>query len=39
MQLRKWKIANIMKDSATTCDETIESYNKETKTVPTNFNE
>ena len=26
-----------MKDSEITCDETIESYDKERKTVPTNF--
>ena len=28
-----------MDDSTITCDEVIESYNKETKTIPTNFNE
>ena len=28
-----------MDDSAITCDEVIESYNKETKTIPINFNE
>ena len=28
-----------MDDSAITCDEVIESYNEETKTIPTNFNE
>ena len=28
-----------MNDSANTCDEIIESYNEETKTIPTNFNE
>ena len=28
-----------MDDSVITCDEIIESYDKETKTVPTNFNE
>ena len=28
-----------MDDSAIRCDEVIESYDKETKTVPTNFNE
>ena len=27
-----------MDDSVITCDEIIESYNKERKTVPTNFN-
>ena len=27
-----------MDDSAVMCDEVIESYDKETKTVPTNFN-
>ena len=32
-------LASIMDDSAITCDEVIESYNKETKTIPTNFNE
>ena len=30
-------LASIMGDS--TCDEVIESYNKEIKTIPTNFNE
>ena len=28
-----------MDDSAITCDEAIESYDEETKTIPTNFNE
>ena len=28
-----------MNDSAIICDKKIESYDKETKTVPTNFNE
>ena len=28
-----------MDDSAITCDETIESYDEETKTIPTYFNE
>ena len=28
-----------MDDSAITCGEFIESYDKETKTIPTNFNE
>ena len=28
-----------MDDSAITCDEVIELYNKVTKTIPTNFNE
>ena len=28
-----------MDDSAIMCDEVIESYNGETKTIPTNFNE
>ena len=28
-----------MDDLAVTCDEIIESYNEETKIVPTNFNE
>ena len=32
-------LTNIMDDSAITCDEIIESYNEETKTIPTNFNE
>ena len=32
-------LANIMYDSVITCDEIIESYDEETKTVPTNFNE
>ena len=27
-----------MDDTAITCDEVIESYNEETKTIPTNFN-
>ena len=27
-----------MDDSAITCDETIESYDEETKTIPTYFN-
>ena len=28
-----------MDDLAITCDEIIESYNKETKTIPTDFNQ
>ena len=28
-----------MNDSAIMCDEIIESYDEETKTIPTNFNE
>ena len=28
-----------MDDSVITCDEIIESYNEETKTIQTNFNE
>ena len=28
-----------MDDSAILCDEIIESYDEETKTIPTNFNE
>ena len=32
-------LAGIMNDSAIACDEVIESYGKETKTIPTNFNE
>ena len=44
MQWQKWKyFSNIMNDSVITCGETIDveakSYDKETKTVPTNFNE
>ena len=31
-------LASIMDDSTITCDEIIESYDKETKTVSTNFN-
>ena len=31
-------LASITDDSAITCDEIIESYNEETKTIPTNFN-
>ena len=30
-------LASIMDDSAVTCDEVIESYNKEIKTIPINF--
>ena len=32
-------LANIMDDSVITCDEIIESYDEETRTVLTNFNE
>ena len=32
-------LVSIMGDSAITCDEIIESYGEETKTIPTNFNE
>ena len=32
-------LATIMNDSAIMCNEIIESYDKKTKTVPTNFNE
>ena len=32
-------LASIMDDLAITCDKIIESRDKETKTVPTNFNE
>ena len=32
-------LASIMDDSAFTYDELIESYNKKTKTIPTNFSE
>ena len=31
--------ANIVDDSVIMCDEIIESYHEETKTIPTNFNE
>ena len=31
-------LASIMDDSAIMCDEIIESYDKETKAIPTNFN-
>ena len=31
--------ADIIDDPVITCDEIIESYNEETETVPTNFNE
>ena len=32
-------LASIMEDSTITCNEIIESYDEETKTIPTNFNE
>ena len=32
-------LASIMEYLAITCDEVVESYNEETKTIPTNFNE
>ena len=32
-------LASVMGNSAIMCNEVIESYNEETKTVPTNFNE
>ena len=32
-------LASIMDDSAIMCDEIIESYDQETKTIPTSFNE
>ena len=32
-------LASIMDDLAIPCDEIIESYNEEIKTIPTNFNE
>ena len=32
-------VASIMDDSAITCDEIIESYDEETKTIPKYFNE
>ena len=37
---RNWKyLASIMDNSAIICDEIIESYDDETKSIPTNFNE
>ena len=32
-------LASIMDNSAIICDEVIESYDEETKTIPTHFNE
>ena len=32
-------LASIIDDSVFTCDEIIESYGKDKKTIPTNFNE
>ena len=32
-------LASIVDDSANRCDEVIESHDKETETIPTNFNE
>ena len=32
-------LTNIMDDSVMTCDEVIESYDQEIKTIPTTFNE
>ena len=32
-------LESIMNDLTITCDEIIESYNEEIKTIPTNFNE
>ena len=32
-------LESIMNDLKITCDEIIESYNEEIKTIPTNFNE
>ena len=32
-------LASTLDDSAVMCDKTIESYDEETNTVPTNFNE
>ena len=32
-------LASIMNDSANTSDKIIDSYDEETKTIPTNFNE
>ena len=31
-------LTNTMDDSVVMCDEIVESYNEETKTIPTNFN-
>ena len=37
---RSWKyLASILDNSAIICDEVIESYDYETKSIPTNFNE
>ena len=37
---KNWKcLASIMDNTAIVCDEVIESYNEETKSVQTNFNE
>ena len=33
------KVENTLDNSVITCDEVIESYNEEIKTIPTNFNE
>ena len=30
-------VASILEDSVTTCDEFLDSYDKETKTIPINF--
>ena len=32
-------LASVIDDSVIMCDEVIESYDEETKTIPTNFNE
>ena len=37
--MSKWKMLSIMDDSAIICDEVIESYNQEIKTILTYFNE
>ena len=42
MYFKKWKRFckhSIMDDSAIMCDKVIESYDKETKSIPSNFNE
>ena len=33
------RLASIIDDSATICDEVVKSYHEEIKTIPTNFNE
>ena len=42
MYFKKWKNFckySIMDNSAIMCDKVIESYDKETKTIPSSFNE